>query len=73
MNTNSTREADLRAFFEQYARASLATNPEELAAMYAPSFIVGGPRGSMCFASDARFLDWLKQVSDFNRAHGMRS
>jgi hypothetical protein len=53
MNTN-TQEAELRAFLEDYARASFATNPEDLARMYAPRFIVGGPRGSMCFAKRGR-------------------
>src|SRR5262245_38854935 len=43
-----------------------------LAAMYSPSFFVSGPRGSMTFANDARFLEWLTHMRAFNRQHGMR-
>jgi hypothetical protein len=66
-------QADLRVFFERYAQASQKEGPEALAAMYAETFIVGGPQGSMSFANDARFLVWLKQVHDFNLEHGMLS
>lgn len=38
---NTTPEVELRPFFEEYARVSLATDPKELGRMYAPSFIVG--------------------------------
>jgi hypothetical protein len=69
----STRQTELGAFFEQYAKASQAQNPQALAAMYAASFIVGGPEGSMSFTNDARFIEWLKQVYDFNQKHGMRA
>jgi hypothetical protein len=41
--------------------------------VYAPSFFVAGPTGSMTFANDAQFLDWLAQVRTFNREHGMRA
>jgi hypothetical protein len=27
----------------------------------------------MAFANDAQFVSWLKEVHDFNEAHGMRS
>jgi hypothetical protein len=70
---DDTRRARLRTFFEDYAKASQASDPRALAAMYAASFIVGGPQGSMTFANDARFIDWLKQVHDFNQEHGMRA
>jgi hypothetical protein len=59
-------------FFDRYARLSQQDHPELLAALYGPTFIVGGPEGSMAFANDARFLDWLKQVRQFNQQHGMR-
>jgi hypothetical protein len=62
----------LRAFFDRYAKASREGDRGALAAMYAASFIVGGPEGSMTFANDARFLDWLDQVFAFNRRQGMR-
>ncbi len=73
MTLENAPHAALTAFFERYAKASLGNDPQVLAAMYAPSFIVGGPRGSATFANDARFLDWLKEVHDFNRKHGMRT
>jgi hypothetical protein len=59
-------------FFHRYAELSMGPRPEDLAPLYAPTFIVGGPQGSQAFTNDARFLDWLRQVGDFNRQHGMR-
>jgi hypothetical protein len=44
-----------------------------LAAVYAPSFFVAGPSGSMTFANDARFVEWLAQMRAFNRQHGMHA
>ncbi len=63
----------LHDFFTRYAGISMGPRPEDLAPLYAPTFIVGGPHGSQAFANDATFLDWLRQVGDFNRDHGMRS
>ena len=63
----------IETFFTRYATLALGSEPEALAALYAPTFIVGGPQGSQAFTNDARLLDWLRQVSDFNRQHGMRS
>jgi len=65
--------SDLLPFFEGYARASLHGEPSELAAVYAPTFLAAGPKGSAAFANDAKLLEWLGQVRDFNRASGMRS
>jgi hypothetical protein len=62
----------LDRFFSRYAELSLSAQPEALAGMYAPTFIVGGPQGSQAFPNDARFIEWLRQVGDFNRQHGMR-
>ena len=31
------------------------------------------PEGSQAFTNDARFVEWLRQVADFNRQHGMRA
>lgn len=62
----------LPEFFDRYAGLSQQDAPELLAALYAPTFIAAGPEGSMSFANDARFLDWLKQVRQFNQQHGMR-
>jgi hypothetical protein len=44
-----------------------------MAAVYAPSFFVAGPTGSMTFANDGRFVDWLAQVRTFNRQHEMNA
>ena len=63
----------LNGFFSRYAELSLGPQPEELAGVYAPTFIVGGPSGSRAFANDVRFVEWLRQVAHFNRQHGMRS
>jgi hypothetical protein len=62
-----------REFFERYASRSLGDHPEELATLYASTFIVASPQGSQAFTNDARFLEWLRQVAAFNREHGMRS
>ena len=60
-------------FFARYASLSMGDDDRALAAVYAPSFFVGGPQGSMTFANDARFVEWLAQVRAFNRQHGMRA
>jgi hypothetical protein len=62
----------LDQFFSRYAELSMAPEPEALASLYAPTFIVGGPQGSQAFTNDARFVQWLRQVATFNRWHGMR-
>jgi hypothetical protein len=63
----------MNAFFARYAELSIGAQPEQLAGVYAPTFIVGGPQGSQAFANDARFIEWLQQVGKFNRDHGMRA
>ena len=60
-------------FFTRYAALSTGDDDRAMAEMYAPSFFVAGPKGSMVFPNDARFLEWLGQVRAFNRQHGMRS
>lgn len=72
-NARDGDEQTLGEFFEQYARASRSPDPTPLAAMYADTFIVGGPQGSQAFANDARFLEWLRQVHAFNQTHGMQA
>jgi hypothetical protein len=61
----------LDRFFSRYAELSMGPQPEALAGLYAATFIVGGPEGSHAFTNDARFIEWLRQVADFNRQHGM--
>jgi hypothetical protein len=60
-------------FFAHYAALSMSDDDRVLAAVYAPSFFVAGPKGSRTFVNDARFLDWLAHVRAFNRQHGMRA
>ena len=60
-------------FFAGYAALSMGDDDRAMAAVYAPNFFVAGPDGSMTFANDARFLEWLAQVRAFNRQHGMRA
>jgi hypothetical protein len=64
---------ELTSFFERYAHISTGPRPEDLAPFYAPTFIVGGPKGSQAFTNDASFLAWLRQVADGTRAAGLRS
>ena len=60
-------------FFTDYAATSMGDDGAALAALYAPSFFVAGPKGSMTFANDARFLEWLSHMRAFNRQHGMHA
>jgi hypothetical protein len=64
---------ELTSFFERYAQISTGSQPDALAPLYAPTFIVGGPKGSQAFTNDASFLTWLRQVADGIRAAGLRS
>jgi hypothetical protein len=61
----------VQQFFTRYAALSMGDDERALAALYAPSFLVAGPTGSMTFANDPRFIDWLAHVRAFNRLHGM--
>jgi hypothetical protein len=65
--------ADLKPFFDAYARASRDADPKMLAALYAPTFIVAGPKGSHAFANDETFLEWIKGLQAFNKQVGMTS
>jgi hypothetical protein len=66
-------DISLKPFFAEYANRSMSPDPQRLADLYAETFIVGGPRGSQAFRNDGRFRDWLRQVGDFNRKHGMEA
>jgi hypothetical protein len=65
--------APLREFFQRYATVSLGSEPEKLAEFYDQSFLVAGPKGGAAFRNDAAFLDWLRQVHDYNVKTGMAS
>jgi hypothetical protein len=66
-------DMSLDGFFSRYAELSLGPQPEALTGLYGPTFIVAGPHGSQAFTNDVRFVEWLRQVANFNREHGMRS
>jgi hypothetical protein len=59
--------------FRRYATASLGQEPERLAAFYDQSFLAAGPLGAAAFTNDDDFLNWLKQVREFNLKAGMTS
>ncbi|MPZ47795.1 MAG: hypothetical protein GEU75_00490 [Dehalococcoidia bacterium] len=63
----------LEQFFHDYANASMAGDPAAIAAFYAESFVAAGPKGSAAFQNDDKFLDWLRQLHDFNQQTGMRA
>jgi hypothetical protein len=73
MGSNDEPAATLRQFFDRYAALSIGPRPEDLAGLYAPTFIVAGPQGSQAFPNDSRFIDWLRSVADGNRQRGMRA
>ena len=60
-------------FLMRYAALSMGDDYRAMADLYAPSFFAAGPTGSMVFANDRGFLEWLAQVRAFNRQHGMRA
>jgi hypothetical protein len=61
----------LRSFFDQYARANHDMNASTIAGFYADNFIAAGPKGSMVFQNDEKFLQWLNQLKEFNQQTGM--
>jgi hypothetical protein len=70
---NASLNKELTAFFQRYGEESLTGEPPAIAANYAPSFIVAGPKGSAAFANDEKFLQWLGQLRTFNDQHGMQA
>lgn len=66
-------EHGLEAWFREYARISLGPEPEALAERYADSFLAAAPAGSAAFQNNAEFVQWLRQVHDFNEQSGMQS
>lgn len=67
------QDEPLREFFRRYATLSLGSDPEKLAELYDQSFLAAGPKGGAAFRNDEAFLDWLRQVHDFNVKSGMAS
>jgi len=49
----------------------MGPRPADLAGLYAPTFIVVGPKGSQAFTNDSCFLGWLRQIAEVNRRHGL--
>jgi hypothetical protein len=67
------RNFTMKNFFESYASVSMKSEPEPHANFYADEFITAGPSGSAVYKNDDEFLEWLKQVHDFNKKTGMES
>lgn len=64
---------NLQEFFTRYAELSL-TDAAALAGFYDHNcFIAAGPRGFEVHKNDSTFVEWLKQVQNFNRETGMES
>lgn len=63
----------IKNFFETYALVSMEPNLERHASLYAGEFIAAGPSGSAAFKNDGKFIEWLKQVHDFNKKIGMEA
>lgn len=68
-----SREDEFLRFFRRYSAVSLGPEPEKLAEFYDQSFLAAGPKGGAAFRNDAAFLDWLRQIHDFNVASEMTS
>jgi hypothetical protein len=62
----------IHSFFREYGDLSLGDDPQAIAACYTESFIAAGPKGSMSFKNDKKFIKWLKQVKEFNAKTGMQ-
>lgn len=63
----------IRSFFISYSRAALGDDPEPVAEFYADSFIAAGPKGSLSFNNDSKFIKWLTELISFNKQSGMES
>jgi hypothetical protein len=68
-----TRDDQFNDYFQRYAAASTGTQPEAVAEFYDHSFVAAGPKGAAAFQNDGAFLDWLRQVHDFNVRTGLAS
>lgn len=67
------RVSTIENFFETYALVAMRPEPEPHANLYANEFIAAAPSGSAAFKNDEQFLEWLKQVYEFNEKTGMES
>lgn len=65
------RQERFGEFFRRYSRTSLGPAPEKLADFYDESFLAAGPKGGAAFKNDEAFLEWLRQVHEFNSKSGM--
>jgi hypothetical protein len=71
--THASLPNELMAFFQRYADASIHGEPPAMAALYGPTFLVAGPKGSAAFTNDEKFLRWLSDLHTFNARQGMTS
>ncbi len=63
---------NLRPFFEEYAQANDQNDLTSIAGFYADSFMAAGPKGSVTFTNDQHFVEWLRQLQEFNKQTGMK-
>ena len=68
-----TGHSSFEEFFRRYAASMMGMDVGAVAAAYAPSFFVAGPRGSGTFANDGNFIGWLENVRRSNQDAGMTS
>ena len=59
-------------FFNDYAIVSLKGNADEMAKLYAQSFIAASQTQSSAFTNDEKFIEWLNEVFEFNRKTGLK-
>nr|WP_295868203.1 hypothetical protein [uncultured Chitinophaga sp.] len=64
---------NLKAFFERYAAANNNNDLKGITGFYAENFIAAIPGNNGAFKNDDSFIEWLKQVEQFNRQTGMQS
>ncbi|MBD3582403.1 nuclear transport factor 2 family protein [Flavobacterium selenitireducens] len=57
---------NVASFFEQYSIASTEGDAKRLSSFYAQHFVSATTDETLAFANNDAFLDWLKQVHEFN-------
>jgi hypothetical protein len=63
---------NVRAFFEEYAIASLHGKPKDVALYYSNNFMVATKQEAKSFVNDEKFLEWLEGIFTFNKKSGLQ-
>jgi hypothetical protein len=69
----TSREKQLRDYFQRYGGVTLGSEPEQLAQFYEPSFLAAGPKGGAAFKNDESFLAWARELHASNVKSGLTS